>query len=251
MTDAEKYLFDLNGYLVVEGALTAESLAALNALVDARAAADMAPEDRTRRWGGLLEWGKPFRDLIDNPRVTPYLHELVDVRARLDHDYLDLIRRGLGPIGATLHGGGAHVDAGQFFLFKNGKMHNGLTVVAYALRDVHPGDGGFACIPGSHKANYPLPDGWADMSERLAPGVRAVPCRAGDAVLFTEALTHGTLPWRGEDERRTVFFKYSPHPCAWAVPPYDPTAYDDISPEARRMLEGANARYRGRRGGVD
>ena len=29
-------------------------------------------------------------------------------------------------------------------------------------------------------------------------------------------LTHGTLPWKGKGERRTLFMKISPHPLSWA-----------------------------------
>ncbi len=39
-------------------------------------------------------------------------------------------------------------------------MRNGFTVVADNLRDVNEGDGGFGCVPGSHKSNFPLPDEW-------------------------------------------------------------------------------------------
>ena len=31
---------------------------------------------------------------------------------------------------------------------------------------------------------------------------------SGDAIIFTEKLVHGTLPWRGRGERRTLFYKY-------------------------------------------
>ena len=37
MTDAEKYLFDVHGYLVIEGALSPEEVAAANAAVDRHA----------------------------------------------------------------------------------------------------------------------------------------------------------------------------------------------------------------------
>ena len=43
-------------------------------------------------------------------------------------------------------------------------------------------------------------------------GVRRLTCRAGDAILFTEALAHTTIPFiNTERERRTVFFKYVPY----------------------------------------
>jgi hypothetical protein len=129
-------------------------------------------------------------------------------------------------------------------------MRNGLTVVAYNLKDVHPGDGGFGCVPGSHKSNLPFPKEWREMSEdhpAVQPFLQRVTGPAGTALLFTEALTHGTLPWRGKDERRTVFMKYSPHPLSWAVPAYDPDEYSDLTDAERGRLEGPNARYEGRR----
>ena len=36
LTDHEKFLFDLNGYLVVRGALSADEIGELNAAIDAR-----------------------------------------------------------------------------------------------------------------------------------------------------------------------------------------------------------------------
>ncbi|HZP81290.1 MAG TPA: hypothetical protein VFB21_06615 [Chthonomonadaceae bacterium] len=42
-------------------------------------------------------------------------------------------------------------------------MRNGLTVVAYNLKDVNPGDGGFGCVPGSHKSNLPFPSEWREL----------------------------------------------------------------------------------------
>ena len=99
-------------------------------------------------------------------------------------------------------------------------MHNGLSVVAYNLKDVGPYDGGFGCVPGSHKSNYGFPDEWKEMEEP-GPLVERVTGPAGTAIIFTEALTHGTLPWAGADERRTIFFKYSPHSVSWSADYFD------------------------------
>lgn len=249
MTQEEQYLFDLNGYLTVPNALSAEELAEINALVDSNLAGQPEPHKNTYRFGGMFSWGAVFRRTIANPRITPYLSALLGDPFRLDHDYLDVIRAGLGPIGSTLHGGGAIDDRTAWYRYQDGRMRNGLFVVAYNLKDVNEGDGGFGCVPASHKANFPLPPAWADMSTR-ASCVHAVTGPAGTAILFTEALTHGTLPWQGAGERRTLFMKYSPHPLAWAVPHYDPNTYDDLTPEERRLLEGPNARYQGRQGAL-
>ena len=41
--------------------------------------------------------------------------------------------------------------------------------------------------------------------------------KAGDCILFTEKMTHGTVPWEGAGERRTLFYKYVP--CEPVTPP--------------------------------
>ncbi len=245
MNTHDRYLFDLQGYIAVPDALSAAQLKALNDIWDARIAADIKPETTTHRWGAVLEWGRPYLDLIDPPTITPYLDEILGKNFRLDHDYADLIRTGNSPIGTMLHGGGAPFDAGQYYHFKDGRMHNGLIVVAYNLRDVNPGDGGFGCVPGSHKSNLPFPSEWRDLKE-FRPFMRAVTGPAGTAIIFTEALTHGSMPWSGAGERRTLFYKYSPFPLSWSAAYYDPNDYEGLSDAQRLILEAPNARYKGR-----
>ena len=245
MTSEERYLFDLQGFLRIENALSTEQVAALNELLDAHVRDEMPTTETTHRFGSLLDWGEPFRALIDNPRVTPYLNEALGENFRLDHEYCDVIRSGKGPVGTSLHGGAAEDDLTAWYRFHNGHLRCGLTVVAYNLADIAPGEGGFGCVPGSHKANLPLPRAWAEMAD-AQPIVERVTGPAGSAVIFTEALSHGTLPWTGKHERRTLFFKYSPHSLAWAVPHYDADKYPDLTESQRRALEGPNARYAGR-----
>ena len=81
----------------------------------------------------------------------------------------------------------------------------------------------------------------------MAPCVTAVPGPAATAVIFTEALTHGALPWLGADERRTVFFKFSPHPVSWAAGYFNETDYPDLTERQREVLEPPNARYGSRK----
>ncbi len=235
MTELERYLFDLQGFLVVEDALTTEAIAAINELLDKQIALRDEPGKPFFRFDSLLAWGKPFRSVIDNPRITPYLVALLGAQFRLDHDYVHVIRQGKGPIGSSLHGGGTPYDPCQYYIYKNGQMYNGLTAVAYNLTDVNPGEGGFGCIPGSHKSNLPFPDEWRDL-EHPHPCVNAIAGKAGTAIIFTEALTHGTLPWKGQHERRTLFYKYSPHPSAWARYYYNPDDYPDLTESQRRIL---------------
>jgi hypothetical protein len=250
MTDKELYLFDLQGYITVPNALSAAQLSELNRTVDGQLAEHAKPDTQMHRFDqSLLEWGTAFRQLIDNAPIAPYLEELIGLDYRLDHDYCDVIRSGPNHHSGSLHGGGTPFDSCMFYTYHNGKMFNGLLVVAYNLHDVNPGDGGFGCVPGSHKANYTLPKDWIELSN--APDcVRAVTGPAGTAIIFTEALTHGTLPWRGKHDRRTVFYKYSPPAISWHALYYDEKKYPDLTPKQRAILEAPNARYGGRAGGV-
>jgi hypothetical protein len=234
MNEHERYLFDLQGFLVVEDALLPEQVAALNRLADQTLADETDPAWKTKRFDPI-PWGQPYHELLQNPRLTPVLAEMLGDGFRLDHSYVDVIRTGLGPIGAILHGGATPFDPSQYYLFQNGSMFSGLTVVAYNLKDVGLGDGGFGCIPGSHKSNYPTPKDWLDLGSP-APCAAAVPGKAGSAVIFTEALTHGTLPWRGAEERRTLFLKYCPEHMAWSR--HYPTGGDqgELTEEQRRVL---------------
>ena len=248
MNEQEKYLFDLNGYLVVQDALLPAHLAELNRLLGERLAAQTG--DRSFSGGGdLLTWGQPFIELIDNPRITPYLELLLGDDFRLDHDYYHVHAPATGGTRPAhqLHGGGTPFDPGQFYRWDNGMPRCGLTVVAYNLNPVNPGDGGFAAVPGSHKSNVSLPREWLSLSNP-APVVQPVTGPAGSAVIFTEALTHGTLGWKGVHERRTIFYKYSPSEISWSARYYDPDKFPSLTERQRAILEAPNARYENRHG---
>ena len=213
--------------------------------MDDRLAAEAAPDAGSHRFARLLEWGDPYQRLVDHPRLYPYLEALLGEGFRLDHEYGDVIRHGRGPIGTTLHGGATPFASPYYYHFDNGRLRNGLIAVAYNLKDVCPGDGGFGAVPGSHKSHLPFPDEWRELSEPQE-FVRPVIGPAGTAIVFTEAMTHGTLPWRGSHERRTLFYKYSPCALSWAAFYYDADAYPGLTERGRALLEPPNARYRGR-----
>jgi ectoine hydroxylase-related dioxygenase (phytanoyl-CoA dioxygenase family) len=242
MTELERYLFDLQGYIVIENALNNEQIAALKQIINQQIINQNQPEANRYRFDCLLNWGKPFHDLIDNPRIIPYLAELLGQDFRLDHDYIHIIRQGEGPIGSSLHGGGTPYDPCQYYEFKQGKMYNGLTAVAYELNDVNPSEGGFGCVPGSHKSNYSFPKEWLNL-EKPNNCVQTVSVKAGSAIIFTEALTHGTVPWKGthvreahRKSRTTIFYKYSPQNIAWARYYYNADNFPDLSPQQRKIL---------------
>ncbi|HEY3080956.1 MAG TPA: phytanoyl-CoA dioxygenase family protein [Chloroflexota bacterium] len=247
MNDEERYLFDLMGYVVVEPVLDGRELDELNALIDAREVWARFEEERAERPGAgargaayhvgpLHTWEEPFRRLIAHTRIVPYLVEMIGPGFRYDHGYAIFMKRGGEKL--RLHGGGTPYEPEECYHWRNGRMYNGLVVVSFALGDVGPGDGGFAAVPGSHKANLPCPEPFKQF-ERAGPWLQQVPQRAGSAIIFTEALTHGTWPWTAETERRSLLYKFSPGHMSWsrryAAPDDVPDA--DWSPELRRILE--------------
>ena len=79
---------------------------------------------------------------------------------------------------------------------------------------------------------------WSDWVCEVALG-------PGDLLVFTEALTHGTLPWRGPVERRVLAYKYSPGNSSWAR---ELTVDDELlallTPRQRLLVEPPYVAYR-------
>ena len=49
-------------------------------------------------------------------------------------------------------------------------------------------------------------------------------------------MTHGTIPWEGEGERRSVFYKYTPHAIAAAACYYNSDDYPGLSQRQEALL---------------
>lgn len=238
LTDEQKFLFDLEGYVVLPGVLSPAECDALNELADEvwpRQPGDAA----FRRTESVSLWGKPFLDLMDHPQVLPVLVELIGSRLRIDHDYCIFMANGAGAM--EIHGGPRRIETDHWYYYSDGIMRNGLTVATFALSDCREGDGGFVCVPGSHKTNFMqhLPEPVRTHRE-LPHYVRNPPMARGDVLIFTEALMHGTRPWQGESERRALLYKYSPPHSSWRIKPYDPADYPDATPQQLRLMAPAS-----------
>jgi hypothetical protein len=188
-----------------------------------------------------------LEDLIGNPE-RPVDGDLSLPTFRIDHINVHThVKKGFP--GGALHGGWKNTGGTQFFRYHDGRFFNGLIAVAFELYDTYVNDGGFCCIPGTHKANLPLPEKWCDLSKGIPPSVKRVPARPGDAIIFTEALTHGTLPWTTNAVRKTLFYKFSPHGTSWGGNYFHPEEfcnYKDIDKRKMAILEPPNARYASR-----
>ncbi|MCY3810461.1 MAG: phytanoyl-CoA dioxygenase family protein [Gammaproteobacteria bacterium] len=243
-----QYLFDLNGYLVIEDVLSAAEVAELNALIDAQELP--APADNFPRFGsaagavrqtgpGFLQWGEPFARLMDHPALLPILRFRLGEAFRLERLYGMYMRKG-SPAG-RLHADygasspNATTGPGEFFAFRDNRMMAGFMVGAWNLRDTGPDVGGFCCIPGSHKSSYRIPRG-IHAAHQDSPWVRIVEAPAGSLLVFTEALTHGTARWDGDYERRTLLYKYCVSSMSWGSTRVTPPEGVELSPRQRQLL---------------
>ena len=274
MDEDERWLWDVQGFLRIPQALSPELLGRLIHSLDtapesARSAKEFEADARKanaegvpRRVdiGGVLEWERPysdpFRELIDHHPVSSRLDDILGEGHRLDHSPICItMEKGMG--GAALHGGGA--DRGSFInssFFKAGKFYTGMVVVVFFLAPEGPGDGGLGIVSGSHKAELPMPDsvrGPVHPVEGHSPTFEAavdeVHADAGDCVIFAEAVSHLTLPWHGDHQRRALCTHHPTRPPFSPLTPGVRGLQSTASPPATRTSTTPRAwRCRSRRG---
>ncbi|CAJ1418939.1 unnamed protein product [Effrenium voratum] len=266
MSQDEKFFFDLNGFLHVRGALSADEVRQMNEAIDAhsesikervdsglrntRSGTPLAGDGSTGRrdLGGMLGWPKPhclpFRKLLSHPNLVPYLLELCGAGFRMDHLPL-VITSKKGSEGFHLHGGPLTED-GQFnptlqYRCVNGQFYNSLMGMSVQLVDHRKGDGGFCVIRGSHKLNFPVPNHFLHGSGPEAEAHFYQPeTRAGDVIFFSEATVHGAMAWTAEHERRIALYRFAPATVAYGrsyTPQWPQEMLDDLTPTQRAVLE--------------
>ena len=256
MSDLElqQYLFDLQGYLVIENVLTPTEVVTLNQLIDQQ---HLPTPDKQIRFGraaggapagpGFLAWGQPFCNLLDHMEIMPMLRLRLGDCFRLDRIYGIQMCRGM-PRGHLHADYGAtsptsKSQPGEYHHFGVNEILSGFTVVAWSLSDAGPESGGFCCIPGSHKSNYKLPPQiFDDPVQASCVVIPSTP--AGSAVLFSEALTHGTAAWYGEHQRRTLLYKYCVSQTAWSARRVSPPDNVQLTPRQRILFSEPAEPYR-------
>jgi Phytanoyl-CoA dioxygenase (PhyH) len=226
-TDHDRYLFDIRGYLVLRGVLSAAEVTHFNALLDALAPESIDdPDERDGALSWLFDVHPDFAALMDDDRVLPYLYEFVDDKLRIDGAYA-LVK--LPGEGVALHARPQSPrDGTGWYQVHDGRITSGLTGIEFALTDMPPGAGGFCVVPGSHKANFEVP------FEEMDEYAEVVPVSAGDAIVFTEALTHGSR-WQGPGSRRVLIYKYCPGTVAWLSDVWNETNRAGLTPRQRRL----------------
>jgi len=213
MNELQRYLFDLQGYLVLKDVLSQSTVQRFEAVMDeleSRPEGELPPHvvrskprsDVELYLSNIVEAAPEFEQLIDHPAILEVVSEVSLGLFRLNHTYAIYHWKG----GATpLHMAGTPIHPKAHYSAGNGQIFSLLTKAVFPIANHAVEDGCFAVVPGSHKASFPRP-ATADGEE---PGLVPVDAKPGDAVVFTEAMTHGSLRNLSGRCRKTLYFCYS------------------------------------------
>jgi hypothetical protein len=133
MTEDERYMFDLNGFIVVRGVLSPEQVNEANAVIDNHRDQMIERSDKHLRntvggtafsgtgpgrkdLGGVFEFGaesKVFKSILAHPRLVPFFHGILGQGYRMDHLPF-VIASGKGAEGFQLHGGTIDCTSGEY-----------------------------------------------------------------------------------------------------------------------------------------
>ena len=270
MSEAERYLFDLNGFIIVRNVLTPKEVAACHAAINRHEDEAIPRSDPTLRnavegspmygsgpprldLGGIFEWGTDstvFKSILAHPRLVPLFHGLLGKGYRLDHIPFILMNN-KGGEGFQLHGGTVDCNSGEYnsnlaYTCHNGSIRSNLLGCNVMLVDHDAGDGGFCVVPGSHKSNFKMPEGMVDGMNHSEYIIQPQ-TKAGDVVLFSEGTVHGAMGWNSDTQRRCALYRFAPATMAYGRSYFQDDAskstvwpekfYDDLNSAQRAVLE--------------
>ncbi len=222
LSEAQRAQWDSEGYLVLEQVLSAVEVAALSEAVDRQDAESQRKgrdPDEFLSQLNIIEEDEAFLNLIDHPNHLGIVADLIGGNMQLMGSQL-MVRP------PTPHPGIRwHYDGTKPYPFPRagGLMPLLHLKIGWFLTDVdQPDMGNFLCIPGSHVNGFPGDaanrgtvtglEHFRDVGEIDAgvPGAKQVTLRAGDAILFHNALWHAVARNTSNVRRKNLYYVYGP-----------------------------------------
>ena len=253
LTPAQRKQWQVDGYLHLEGVLSADEATFLASEMDrVRGLPGYEPDRRPELPIGhysfmphtpdldpngfmdrreLLGYGQAFIDLIDRAPIFDYIVDIMGPNILLS--MTQAITR------PTVDGfpGYTHTDGGESLRrIRVAESSPPIAMKAmYLLSDVtEPDSGNLTVFPGSHMRPIPLPD--ERQITPYSPGAAQLMGKAGDVYLFPHALWHGPCRNASGRARKCLLYNY----CQLWVRCYDYHAVPEIagrcSPRQRRLL---------------
>ena len=210
------YEFDLNGFVVLKKIINLKKIRKMNQVlenIEKSKPQDLphnvffgkTKNDKEAYISNILEINKDFEDLALNQKVLKIIKRVTLGMFRLNHA-VAMAKYKKGTY-TYLHMGNLPMHPKVFYMVKNGKIFSNITKVLFPLSNNTEKDGGFAVIPGSHKSNFSRP--YDNNPKNNLNFLRYVKASPGDAIIFTEALAHGSLVNNTNKLRRILSYCYS------------------------------------------
>jgi hypothetical protein len=232
LTEEQKFILDLKGYLVIPEVLSHDLINRLKDQIDRlESDPDSLPIEQRSLPGGA------FAELIDHPAVMDVLGFAIHrkrEKVRLENTFYSI--RHNGDTGIPPHGGGPTLNPNYHYHAHNGQIYTGMLRVVYELNEVVKGQGGTLFMAGSHKANFKVPQSvFADPDAARRPDsvlFEGYGCPPGSMVVFAEAICHSGNTWRNPDHPRiAIFYAYNHVNVRHHKPAFKPEVIDSLSPE--------------------
>ncbi|MEZ4616130.1 MAG: hypothetical protein R2867_11600 [Caldilineaceae bacterium] len=206
LTQEQKYLFDLRGWLLIPGVLSEEEAAEMRLCAAAAQRSGITPRAHVRSSVALQR-------LADHPQVVGFMNRICGVSGlssqecygfRQESCHLFYRSQGQGKFGPH-NGSGMLRFPGDSHTYHciPGKANAGLTRVVWELNPVRKGEGGTLLVSGTHKGVYQAP---TSINDPNSPIWETYECPPGSLLFFTEALTHSATPWTNSHNDRVAIF---------------------------------------------
>jgi len=233
MTDEQKFLFDVKGWLLLKGVLSPEECEAI----------------RRHLYAGGDTFSGPAGELLDHPAVTGVLNEILsDCKLNKEHwnfrcenSFVTIRKNGWLPgTTSTPHVVKPPQSAGPMsFTCHNGRMYSGLTRVVWELNPVEHGDGGTLFLSGTHKSNFPFPP---SILKNDNENLESYSCPEGSVFIFSESLLHASTAWKSTKyDRVSIFSAYNSVWAQWHKLNLDPTKIASMPRKRQSLFRGVYA----------
>ena len=212
MTQHDRVVFDLKGYIVKPAVLSESEVKTLKEFVLRQKdnPESLPPHERCLPGGS-------FAPLIDHPAVMNVLLDVIDPDA-----------------------GGRTTNPNYAYNFHDGRIYAGMTRVVWELDEVIEDRGGTCFIPGSHKANYNIrTNPVASIDARDSGLWESYGCPPGSLVIFSEAVRHSADFWQNPRNPRVAIFCAYNHINVRHHKPSTPSeVIDRLAPKHQRFFKG-------------
>ncbi|MDA1076118.1 MAG: phytanoyl-CoA dioxygenase family protein [Proteobacteria bacterium] len=253
LTDQQRRQWQIDGYLHLEGALSAQQVGFFNDEMDrVRALPGFEPDNNPELPIGhyawldhardldpngfmdrrdLLGYHQAFIDLIDQAPVFDYIVDVMGPNIMLS------MTQAIARPPTQKFPGYTHTDGGESLRsIRVSETSPPIAMKAmYLLTNVSEQDhGNLTVFPGTHMR--PIPDHKDRVITPYSPGAAQLMGKAGDVYLFPHSLWHGPAMNRGKVTRNVLLYNY----CQLWVRSYDHHNVPDIAqrctPRQRRLL---------------